>query len=276
MSDFLDQTGAQCDATSGKFFCRGVKMSGYPRASIGQTDVERARTPTLGFYQRVLCGLCGLLCAFFASSCGSGSAGLVQSDPIPLYVDVEIDDKANQSYPTAVAIVLVYGDALLGKLNGMPARLWFKNRKQLERDFPDCQGFIEYHWEWIPGDYVRPIVLNVPPEVRAVVVFANYVADGDHRIKLQPGTTGIRLKLTEKELERQSLGKELLTRLKSRALVDLEKNGEARDKDRFPKVRRCALPPAAASSGGSGLPSLGGLKGAKGLLKGVGGGGKAP
>ena len=218
--------------------------------------------------------LAGLLSV---AACGAGISSTVQREPTPLYVDVEIDEKANQSYPTAVAVVLVYGDALLGKLNGMPARLWFKNRKQLERDFPECQGFVEYHWEWIPGDYVRPIVLKVPPEVRAVVVFANYVADGDHRIKLEPGVSGVRLKLTEKELERQSLGKELLTRLKARALVELEKRGGERDPDRFPTPRRCALPTAAAAGGGSpGLPSLSGMKGAQGLLKGVGGGGKAP
>ena len=126
-----------------------------------------------------------------------------------LSVAVSIDKEANQGYPVAVSLVLVYGQMALTKIKAMPARQWFDERSQLARDFPECSGFVAYDWEWVPDRYVSPITVMIPPDVLEVFTFANYLAKGDHRISVNVAK-GMNLKLTREAAEATPLVDQLL------------------------------------------------------------------
>lgn len=205
-----------------------------------------------------------LACLLMATACST--AEYVIPDPKPLHMSVTVDDDANTGFPVAVSVVLVYGEVLLAKLKEMPAKQWFDERKQLRRDFPDCSGYASFDWEWVPGDYVGPITIMVPPEVGDnVFIYANYLSKGDHRNKAVVDK-GIHLHMRKEEVESRPLGEDLVTKLKV-------------DPRRTKNAPRCLQNIAAPGDGGGGIPDPNaakgaagkagkGLKGAKGVLGG--------
>lgn len=142
-----------------------------------------------------------------ASACAAPMQAAKPTQALNMAVRVEAD--ANSGYPVGVSVVLVYGQMALTKVKAMPARQWFDERKQLKRDFPECFGFVAYDWEWVPGSYVSPITVMVPPEVLEVFVFSNFLAKGDHRVSVNVAK-GVNLKLTKEEAEAAPLVDQLL------------------------------------------------------------------
>ncbi|MFT5432118.1 MAG: type VI secretion system protein [Myxococcota bacterium] len=199
-----------------------------------------------------------VLCVM-ASACST--AAYVIPDPKPLHMSVTVDPDANNGFPVAVSVVLVYGEVLLAKLKEMPAKQWFDERKQLRRDFPDCSGYASFDWEWVPGDYVGPITIMVPPEVGDnVFIYANYLSKGEHRNKAS-AEKGIHLQFKKEEVESRPLGEDLVTKMKV-------------DPRRTKNAPRCLQNIDATGDGGSIDPAAAkgaagkGLKGAKGVLGG--------
>ncbi len=156
--------------------------------------------------QRVLTVFTGLSC-MVAAACAAPIAAQKPTQALNMAVRVEPD--ANGGFPAAISVVLVYGQMALTKIKAMPARQWFDERKQLKRDFPECSGFVAFDWEWVPGRYVSPITVMVPPEVLEVFLFSNYLSKGDHRVAVNV-VKGINLKLLKEEAEAAPLVEQLL------------------------------------------------------------------
>lgn len=101
-----------------------------------------------------------------------------------LSIKVKVSERANRNNPVAVALVLVYDDALMETLQAMTARGWFEQVEQIKLDFPEHVAFDHWAWEWVPGQGVP--VLHVPLKDRPqkAVIFANYLSPGDHRARV--------------------------------------------------------------------------------------------
>jgi type VI secretion system protein len=101
-----------------------------------------------------------------------------------LPVVVSVAPGINQNSPVAVELVVVYKKPLLERLQSMPASEWFARRDQLLRDFP--RDLEAWGGEWIPGQQVREVELDVRVGAKGGVVFADYFAPGDHRATFEP------------------------------------------------------------------------------------------
>jgi len=101
---------------------------------------------------------------------------------------------ANQNSPVAVDIVLVLEEPALEKLAALSAAKWFQTRSDLLKTFP---GTLSYRsWEVPPGQTIRvPGSTFGSPSVVAVFVFADYMAPGEHRMRVEQLQNGIILEL---------------------------------------------------------------------------------
>lgn len=92
---------------------------------------------------------------------------------------------ANRRSPVPVDLVLVRTEALVPVVTEMSARQWFQDRAQLLRDHP---ADIEYRsWEFVPGQVVEFNRLPFPDRKGyALVVFADYLSEGVHRLRVDP------------------------------------------------------------------------------------------
>lgn len=92
---------------------------------------------------------------------------------------------ANRRSPVPVDLVLVRTEALVPVVTQMSARQWFAEREQMLRDHP---ADIEYRsWEFVPGQVVEFNRLPFPDRKGyALVVFADYLSDGVHRLRVDP------------------------------------------------------------------------------------------
>ena len=61
----------------------------------------------------------------------------------------------------------------------MSARDWYDRRAQIQRDFPMKVQILS--WEWVPGDHVGPISVEIEAKTLAGFLFANYSNGGEHR-----------------------------------------------------------------------------------------------
>jgi len=98
-------------------------------------------------------------------------------------IRIEVSPDLNEDNPLAVDLVYVFDEKLVTRLAETSARQWFQSRDQFQRDFPE--GFTVRQWELVPGALL--IVETVPAEAQealASFVFADYLAPGDHRARL--------------------------------------------------------------------------------------------
>jgi type VI secretion system protein len=119
-------------------------------------------------------------------------AGCVSSH---LRMQVRVARDANQDRPIPVDVVFVWDGDLDAKIAELPARDWFQLKAQFQRDDPDGRALAVHEWEWVPGQAVPPIDLQVPASrwrrLRGTYVFANYPSDAPHRIRLTVGTPAV-------------------------------------------------------------------------------------
>lgn len=102
------------------------------------------------------------------------------------YIDsirIKVDSDANNFSATEVDLVVVYDETILKEILGLSADKYFAKSQQLKRDYPEQLDI--FHWEVVPGQILFSESLNYrkscPP---GAVVFARYIAKGEHRIRL--------------------------------------------------------------------------------------------
>ena len=71
----------------------------------------------------------------------------------------------------------------LEKLLELKAQQWFEQREQFQRDHPGTKSFVSWYWELVPGQPLLTQKLEFDSGARAVVVFANYFSEGQHRVR---------------------------------------------------------------------------------------------
>lgn len=98
----------------------------------------------------------------------------------------KISATANQNTPVAVDLLLVYDKDLLKDLLKTPAKAWFERREQMKHDYPPGTAFDIWQWEWVPGQRVPPQSLPLKARAQAVIIYANYLAPGEHRARVDP------------------------------------------------------------------------------------------
>lgn len=134
---------------------------------------------------RLPIGLLSVLAALFLAACGT-------PDKTPLTrlsqqtVDVVAEPGANRDMPVALDLVVVTDERLFEQLINLSARDWFRRKHQFKLDYP--LGFATLEWEVVPGQRLPPRSLPLPEEMEgtegAVLIYAGYHTDGDHRARL--------------------------------------------------------------------------------------------
>ena len=137
-------------------------------------------------YQRRLVPL-GFLLVLLLCGCGATrkvthpvkSVEQTLGHPPTLDLIVDVAPDANNNSPIAFDVVLATDKALVKKLLAMSAADWFNKREQIKRDY---QGKIQVHsWEWVPGQDVGKVPVEVSVSVVGAVGFADYSTSGEHR-----------------------------------------------------------------------------------------------
>jgi type VI secretion system protein len=129
---------------------------------------------------RVLSGLCAMLLsvALVLSGCS------FRSEKIELNsVTLDVAERANDDTPIAVDFVAVYDPDLLKLLSEIPARQWFAEQEQYERDYRKL--FSVWRLELVPGQFrdVRDFPF-AGHQAAGLLVFAGYNTPGAHRLRL--------------------------------------------------------------------------------------------
>ncbi len=98
-------------------------------------------------------------------------------------VTIGVGEQANKNFPVAVDIVLIFNEKLVTRLSKLTANDWFKSKNYIVKTFP--LDLAVKSWELAPGDS-----LQIPPSffgkerVFAVIAFADYFSDGEHRVRI--------------------------------------------------------------------------------------------
>jgi hypothetical protein len=102
-----------------------------------------------------------------------------------LDIGVNVDPTANHDLPLAMTVVYVYDEKAFARLLDMSSREWYTDRSTIENGYREDGTLETFDWEWVPG---QDTVISVPFTVSAVgaVVYANYFADGVHRVRIDP------------------------------------------------------------------------------------------
>ena len=117
--------------------------------------------------------------ALLIAACGSGG-------PERLRVRVDVDANANQNSPIAFAVLVVYDKAVFVELGKLTAAEWFQQSDQRLRDNPDMSQFDVIIREWMPGQKIATIDMKLQGKECRGLVFADYYAEGDHRMRFNP------------------------------------------------------------------------------------------
>jgi type VI secretion system protein len=151
------------------------------------TSVYQRDLPCAGAQRRLSTSnvlvLIALVAAVFSVGCGvTQKARSMFGGQLPF--DVVVAPDANEDSPVAVNLVFVYDKKLLDILLKTPATEWFAKREQFVKDYGDA--LVVEQWEWVPGQQIDRISVPYRPGARRVVLFADYVTDGDHRATADP------------------------------------------------------------------------------------------
>ncbi|MGY4533155.1 type VI secretion system protein [Pseudomonas sp. TE3786] len=110
-------------------------------------------------------------CAFFGPK--------VQLDALTL----EVSQRANNDTPIAVDFIAIRDPELLKQLSAIPARQWFAEREQYQRDYRDQLSV--WSLELVPGQFMQADDFPLRGQAAAgLLVFAGYNSPGVHRLRL--------------------------------------------------------------------------------------------
>ena len=123
--------------------------------------------------------LCACICVCLLAACRPAV-------PEKLQVAVEAEPGANQDAPIALAVLVIYEDAVFRELMRLKASEWFDQSEQRLRDNPDMKDFDLIQWEVMPGQVIPEAVQELQGRPAEGIVFADYYAEGDHRIRFNP------------------------------------------------------------------------------------------
>ncbi|HBW24348.1 MAG: hypothetical protein A2W46_02275 [Alphaproteobacteria bacterium RIFCSPHIGHO2_12_42_13] len=114
-------------------------------------------------------------------ACGNDQLPQLTMDSVSIYTDLD----ANNNSATPVDLVVIYDQELVKTFGQMSASQYFTSMKQLLLDNPTLLDI--WHWELVPGQTVQNFSPKQnTPKAYAAYVYANYLTDGDHRIKVSP------------------------------------------------------------------------------------------
>lgn len=90
---------------------------------------------------------------------------------------------ANLNSPVALDVVLLKDEASLTMVSGLPASKWFAARAELAKTFPQSLKYRSI--EIAPGQTLRvPVSEFGSGRVTAVMIFADYLTPGEHRVRV--------------------------------------------------------------------------------------------
>lgn len=99
-------------------------------------------------------------------------------------VTVVAADGANLNSPVALDIVLLKDDATLNIVTAMSAAKWFSSRSDIEKTFP--LGISYRSMEVVPGQKLKiPTETLGSERLMGVLVFADYLTPGEHRMRIE-------------------------------------------------------------------------------------------
>ncbi len=98
-------------------------------------------------------------------------------------VSMGVGENANKNFPIAVDIAMIFEEGLVPRIEKLTANDWFKSKKNILNSFPT--GLVIKSWELAPGDSLQvPSTFFGKERIFAVVAFADYFTDGDHRARI--------------------------------------------------------------------------------------------
>ena len=90
---------------------------------------------------------------------------------------------ANLNTPVALDVVLLRDDASLGMVSALSASKWFSSRTDLAKTFPE--GLSYRSVEIVPGQTLKlPAATFGGSRLVGVMVFADYLTPGEHRVRV--------------------------------------------------------------------------------------------
>ncbi|MHA6493086.1 type VI secretion protein [Pseudomonas borbori] len=96
---------------------------------------------------------------------------------------LDVAPLANNDFPIAVDFVAVEDAELLTLLSGIPAKTWFAEREQYQRDHR--RKLAIWSLELVPGQFMESADFPMAGESAAgLLVFASYNTPGVHRLRL--------------------------------------------------------------------------------------------
>lgn len=98
-------------------------------------------------------------------------------------VVIDVAPDANDNAPVAVDIVAIADAALIPPIQSLSAEQWFTAKKQIVRDAPEALHI--WSLELVPGSHF--VADNNPLKgqpAEAILLFARYRSEGDHRLRL--------------------------------------------------------------------------------------------
>lgn len=148
-----------------------------PQRVLPRADVASSLFPTRNLLVTLVLG-CVLI-----SGCGvTQKARSMFGGQLPF--DVVVAPDANEDSPVAVDLVFVYDKKLLDTLLKTPSSEWFAKRDQFIKDYGNA--LVVEKWEWVPGQQIERLNVAYRPGARRVVLFADYVTEGEHRATADP------------------------------------------------------------------------------------------
>ena len=122
-----------------------------------------------------------------------------------LQLHVTVAPDVNDDRPIPVDVVFVWDKGTVAKFDALTAKDWFDKKAAFRRDDPNERAFTVRDWEWVPGQEVADIDLNIHAAsrkwLRAVYVFANYRTEGSHRARLASGAVMLALLRSDLHVE---------------------------------------------------------------------------
>lgn len=129
-----------------------------------------------------------------ARAVASSTANAFSGPPVPQWLSwegllLQAAPDANQNTPLAVDVVFVRDAELLQQLQALPAAKWFATRNDWQQTYPD--GLQVYRAELVPSQSLRlGADALAAPRVTGVLIFADYLSPGDHRVRLPEQSPG--------------------------------------------------------------------------------------